>query len=411
MRQRRRLQRFGEFRLRPYGAVDSESVTLLGQALERLPPEDGPLRARVTGLLAVFEPEQGRREALIDEALAMARRLGDEATLGWLYPAAVIVELAARSARGSAREAAEEVVRAAAHHADHGALVWAYLHRIHDALQDGDIARADADLDRARPVAHATRRSFYRWHLMVAEAGRAAFAGRLEEAERMTEEALALNRRHGEDCLQEYTVRGSCSRGCAGARRTPTPRSCAGSPRAIRTCRCGRRCSPRWSGSSATSRRRAAASRCCARDDFAAVVRSPDFLPAARLPGRRDGRRGRAACRSSGSTSCWRRTPARTRCSSSCGRSGAPRRAGSALLAAADDRPRDAAAHFAEALRLADAWGAPGWALRTIGDWLATGIPVPDRGELVNRGLLLARELGLPGVAARIADEAQTITP
>ena len=44
-------------------------------------------------------------------------------------------------------------------------------------------------------------------------------------------------------------------------------------------------------------------------------------------------------------------------------------------------------------------------------DWLATGVPVPDRGELVNRGLLLARELGLPGVAARIADEAQIITP
>ena len=88
-----------------------------------------------------------------------------------------------------------------------------------------------------------------------------------------------------------------------------------------------------------------------------------------------------------------------------------PAARGLALLAAADDRPGDAAAHFADALRLADAWGAPGWALRTIGDWLATGVPVPDRGELVNRGLLLARELGLPGVAARIADEAQTITP
>ena len=69
--------------------------------------------------------------------------------------------------------AAEEVVRAAAQHADHGALVWAYLHRIRDALQAGDIARADADLDRARPVAHATRRTLLRAGCMlVAEAGR-----------------------------------------------------------------------------------------------------------------------------------------------------------------------------------------------------------------------------------------------
>jgi hypothetical protein len=38
-------------------------------------------------------------------------------------------------------------------------------------------------------------------------------------------------------------------------------------------------------------------------------------------------------------------------------------------------------------------------------------VPVPDRAALVNEGLLLARELGLPGVAARIADDAQAIAP
>ena len=93
------------------------------------------------------------------------------------------------------------------------------------------------------------------------------------------------------------------------------------------------------------------------------------------------------------------------------GRAGARRRAGSGCSPRPTIARRDAAAHFAEAVRLAEAWGAPGWELRSIGDWLATGVPVPDRGELVNRGLLLARELELPGVAARIADEAQTITP
>ena len=87
----------GFAQVRPYGAIDEESVTLLSQALERL--EDGPLKVRVTGLLSVFWPEQARREALIDEALASA---ADEATRAWLWPAAVIVnwrpERAARSA-------------------------------------------------------------------------------------------------------------------------------------------------------------------------------------------------------------------------------------------------------------------------------------------------------------------------
>jgi hypothetical protein len=81
------------------------------------------------------------------------------------------------------------------------------------------------------------------------------------------------------------------------------------------------------------------------------------------------------------------------------------------LLAAASDRPDDAAAHFEQAVRLAMEWGAPAWALRAIGDWLATAVPVADRPALVAQGLALARELGLPWVAARIADEAQTVTP
>ena len=81
------------------------------------------------------------------------------------------------------------------------------------------------------------------------------------------------------------------------------------------------------------------------------------------------------------------------------------------LLAAAADRPEQAAAHFEHAIALATEWGAPGWALRALGDWLATGVPAPDRPALVAQGLVLARELGLPWVAARIADEAQTVTP
>jgi hypothetical protein len=148
----------------------------------------------------------------------------------------------------------------------------------------------------------------------------------------------------------------------------------------------------------------------CAHDDFAAVVNSPDFLPAA----------VNLAEAVAGAGEPWQverlyelllphasANPVLMNLWAIWG----PAARGLALLAAADDRPRDAAAHFAEALRLAEQWRAPAWALRVVGDWLATGIPAPDRGALVNRGLLLARELGLPGVAARIADEAQTITP
>jgi hypothetical protein len=396
-------------RVSPYGAVETEGLALLNEALERLPAEDGPLRARVTGLLAHHERSQPRREALIDEALAMARRLDDDAALGWLYPAAVGVNW--RPERAAQRAAAaEEVVRAAALHADHGALAWAYLHLVHDALEGGDVARADALLDRVRPVADATRRTFVRWMVLIAEAGRAAFAGRLAEAGRLTEEALELNRRHGEDCLQEHTVQRLV---LARLRRRPQDVDLA----QLRGFAARYPHLPVWEamlaalewelGDVGAARRGVSA---CARDGFAAVTNSPDFLPAALCladPTAGAGEPEQVAALYALLAPHAAKNPVHEFLWAAWG----PVARGLGLLAAADDRPADAAAHFADALRLADAWGAPGWALRTIGDWLATGVPAPDRAALAQRGLLLARELELPGLAARIADEAQTITP
>ena len=56
------------------------------------------------------------------------------------------------------------------------------------------------------------------------------------------------------------------------------------------------------------------------------------------------------------------------------------------------------------ALELTLAWSAPAWELRTAGDWLRSGAPVPDRAVLGGRVLGLARDLELPWVAARFAD-------
>jgi hypothetical protein len=245
---------------------------------------------------------------------------------------------------------------------------------------------------------------------MVAEAGRAAFAGRLDEAERMTEEALALNRTHGDDCYQEYTVGrlvlallrwrpqdadAAMLRGFAA--RYPHLPVWEAMLAALE-----------WALGHAEAARRGVA--ICARDDFAAVERSPDFLPA-------------AACLAEAAAGAGEPAHVERLYALLAPHAGAnpvlehmwaiwgPVDRPLGLLAAADDRPDDAARHFADALRLCDAWDAPAWALRVIGDWLATAVPAPDRGELVNRGLLLAGRLGLPGVAARIADEAQTIIP
>ncbi len=66
------------------GYVDEAHVVLLVEALERIGPADDPMRVRLLGALAValyWSDQVARRAELAGEALAMARRLGDEATL------------------------------------------------------------------------------------------------------------------------------------------------------------------------------------------------------------------------------------------------------------------------------------------------------------------------------------------
>ena len=396
----------GFSQVHPYGAVDPEGIALLTQALERLPAEDGSLRARSLGLLAIFEPDQERREALIDDALAMAQRLGDEAIVGALYPNQLVVEWRPERAAHRAR-AAEEVVRVAAQHADHGALAWAYLHRIRDALQAGDIARADADLDRARPVAHATRRSHYRWFLMVSEAGRAAFAGRLEEAERLNDEALALNRQHGDDCYQEYTVHRLV---LARLRWRPQDADAA----ALRGFAARYPQLPVWEAMLASlewelgdveAARRSVV--LCAHDGFAAVVGSPDFLPAALCLAEAASGAAEPAHVEQLYELLLPHAAANPVLEQPVGDLG-PGGAGLGLLAAADDRPQ----RRRRALRRrAAAGGGVGRAgLGAAHDRRLAGDRRPGAGSRSSSSTaacVLARELGLPGVAARIADEAQ----
>ncbi|MBV8561059.1 MAG: AAA family ATPase, partial [Acidimicrobiia bacterium] len=70
------------------GRFNQAVVALLEEALERLPSEDSEWRARCTSCLAqelYFEPgTRERRRQLVDDAIAMARRLGDRPTLAYV---------------------------------------------------------------------------------------------------------------------------------------------------------------------------------------------------------------------------------------------------------------------------------------------------------------------------------------
>ncbi|MGH8972299.1 MAG: ATP-binding protein, partial [Acidimicrobiia bacterium] len=69
---------------RPVGTMDEGVIALAEEALAALPPDDDPLRARLIAVLALelaWSPDADRRRSLLEEAKAMAQRLGDRRVL------------------------------------------------------------------------------------------------------------------------------------------------------------------------------------------------------------------------------------------------------------------------------------------------------------------------------------------
>ena len=118
------------------------------------------------GRLAVrLDPatEQPRREALLDEAIAMARAVGDRAALARLLALSPLVNW--RPESSARREAdAAEVLELAAAGGDREAALWARIVLHADRFADGDIAGADRELAAYDRLAGELGRRYYRWY-------------------------------------------------------------------------------------------------------------------------------------------------------------------------------------------------------------------------------------------------------
>jgi DNA-binding NarL/FixJ family response regulator len=191
------------------GLVDPVEVGLLEEALVALGSADSPLRARVLARLAkalVFTPQTQRRLQLSEDAVALARRLGDPATLAAVlydHHQAIWGSEQAEVA-GERLAVATEVVGLAEGIGDRAMALRGRGLRRTDLLELGDLAGFDADLEAAERTAQELRQLHYRWQLPLARATRALLAGRFAEAEALAAEALAIGRRAGDQAVELY---------------------------------------------------------------------------------------------------------------------------------------------------------------------------------------------------------------
>jgi hypothetical protein len=385
----------------PYGADNQTAVRLLEDALARLESGGSSERALMLGRLAsrLTPEDQQRRERLLEEALAIARRLGDHEVLATLLAISLLVNWGPERAPVRRTLAAEAIELATASGDRQGAL-WAHVVRFLDAFSEGETDKADAELEAYEQIAGQGRRPYYRWYLLVLRATRLGFSGEVETAQRNVNEAFELIRGLEEDSGQEYAVqRFMLARLRGSPADAPADELRAFAERYPQL--------PLWramlAGLEADLGRLAHAQRAleiCTGEGLSCLRRDDDWL--SRLVFLADacveiGDAERAPMLYALLVPYADRNAITERGWAAWGAAARPL----GRLAALAGEPAVAARHFERALELHERWGARPWIAHTVYDYArATGSP--DALARVKAAHELCSELGLDGLAGRL---------
>jgi class 3 adenylate cyclase len=175
---------------------DPERADLVDEALAGFADEDHPLALRLICRRAMeytsVDPEQARLVSA--SALAMAKRIAEPESLARAY-------YAAHSTHSSIEHLEERLeftgaqIDAAQEAGIDYLLSAAYASRFFDLLERGDAEAAKLDLAAHNAIANRTREPINLWQSYTFDGLIALLEGRFEEAERLTEEGLALANR------------------------------------------------------------------------------------------------------------------------------------------------------------------------------------------------------------------------
>ena len=181
----------------PRRGVDDPSVRLQEEALRALPAEDSGLRARLLAGLARalrFGGVRERAASLGDEAVRMARRVGDPAALVYALNGQRIAGWRLEDV-GERLAVAAELQRLAEGIGDGELALEGRLWRFRTLLELGDIEAAKRDIHDYGQVADALGQPQYRSLAATWTAVTALLEGRFADAERSSEQALAIGHR------------------------------------------------------------------------------------------------------------------------------------------------------------------------------------------------------------------------
>ena len=176
------------------GLVNRQLVGMLREALDQMPPADSPLRARLLARLSVeltFSEEVHLTDGLSQQAIEMARRLGDVRSLGAALDARWMAVwgpdgLAERT------ELAGELVQLAQDTSDRQLELTGRGQRASSSLESGDLLALESDIAAYARLADELRMPMHQWTTATMRTTRALLQGQFEEAGALAEEGITL---------------------------------------------------------------------------------------------------------------------------------------------------------------------------------------------------------------------------
>jgi class 3 adenylate cyclase len=191
------------------GVIDHEAIGLMEEALGLLGDCDSAVRARLLSRLAiaVYFLSDDRREQLVREAVAMARRVGDPATLAFALNDAHFVLHGPAS--GDDRIAiATELIEVAEKAGDHEFAVEGRGLRLMDLLEAGRIQEVDREVPIYDRESAQLRQPNYKRYALIRLAMKELLGGRFENVERLLARFSPETARHGlePNTLQAFGV-------------------------------------------------------------------------------------------------------------------------------------------------------------------------------------------------------------
>jgi eukaryotic-like serine/threonine-protein kinase len=202
------------------GVVEPSVVDLLEEALQALGEEDSALKAKVLGRLALelywLPTAEERRVTLSQQAVEMARRVGDTAALAYTLNARHLVLWGPENVTHRLQDAAEVIQLAQATN-DQEMALRGHIWRITDLVELGDLQATDREIAIYAQHAEQLKQPFYLWFFTAWKAMRAGLEGRFAEAEHLAHQALAIGQRaQDSDAAQGFTAQILAFRGGRG---------------------------------------------------------------------------------------------------------------------------------------------------------------------------------------------------